>query len=237
MEEQGEQPLDEAARRAGEAEIGFTGPLHDFGAHLRGIGAEGTPAGWADLVAGDGWLCQLELATPEAPAQFGTNLVPPGQSKEGKPQVGNFVDTCRPYVERRADETTRPDAQARYRDFLWLRFRDGAQGVRAIDPYVAAAQAANLNEPAEYVAAVDMMERAIWLATNLRQQMEPTRAAAETMIRDLARRDHTLGVLMLAEAASCCSSPTLVASYATSWRGWSPPRRRSSASSSCSGPA
>lgn len=202
MDEQDEQPVDEAADRAREAEASFAGSLYYFGAHLRGLASEAKPAAWAGFVEADGHLCQLELGSPEAAAQFGTNLVPPGRSKEGKPQVGNFVDAFRPYVERRADETIRSDAEARYRDFLWLRFRDGAQGSRAIEPYVAAAQAANLDEPEEYVAAVDMMERAIWLATNLRQRMEPTRAAVETMIRGLAKRDHTLGVLTLADAGT-----------------------------------
>lgn len=202
MNQQTDQPVDEAVRRAAEAEATFTGDLRAFGEQLRAIGSDGKPNDWAALVEADGLLCQLEIATPEDAAQFGSNLVPPGSSPDGTPQVGAFAEAFRPYAERRAELTTRVDAQARYRDFLWLRFRDGAQGSRAIRPYIAASQAANLDEPEEYVAAVDMTLRAVWLATNLRQQMEPTRAAVESMVRELAKRDGTLGVLSLTEAAT-----------------------------------
>lgn len=196
--------IEEAIARAADEEQRFTGDLRSFGEHLAVAGRAASPAPWSGLVVADGLLCQLSIASPEEAAQWGSNLVP-NHVQDGTaspPHVGAFADALKPYLEQRAERTVRPDAEGRYRDFIWLRWRDGGQGSRAIEPYIAAAQAFDLSNDEQAMNANDTMLRAVRLATELRHHMEPTRVALEAMMRAFCERDLTLGLLELGKAGA-----------------------------------
>ncbi|HVA85425.1 MAG TPA: DUF4209 domain-containing protein [Candidatus Saccharimonadales bacterium] len=135
--------IERACLQVAPVETASAGTLHAFGDALNKRGTElrveDDRAGL--LMIADGLVCQLWLGNEASVTRWGgAALVPMMEMPDGvfPPPVGAFPATLLPYLERRGELTTRPDAQARYYDFLWLRRRSYLDARAAIQAYLRA---------------------------------------------------------------------------------------------------
>lgn len=169
--------------------------LHAFGDAL---GKRGADLRSGDEVAGvlvivDGLVCQLWLGNEQSVARWGgAALGPMMEMNDGvfPPPVAAFPSSLLPYVEHRAITTGRADAQARYRDFLWLHrgtYLDGRDAIRA---YRRAGVGSNPADATDHMTAASYLIRAAQLSMRLNFERPEI---ADVLIREIRGAIHDEG--------------------------------------------
>ena len=181
---------DKLARACGhvtEVEAASTGTLHVFGESLTARGElickEDDHAGL--LVIIDGLVCQLWLGDDKSVVRWGgAPLGPMMEMANGvfPPPVTAFPASVLPYVENRAATTQRPDAQARYRDFLWSHRHSYLDAREALHAYLRAGVGSDPADALEHMTAASYLCRAAQIARSLNFERA---AAAEVLIREM----------------------------------------------------
>jgi hypothetical protein len=177
--------VDRACGRVADIEAGSVGTLHALGESLTKCGEDirkqDDQAGL--LVIVDGLLCQLWLGDEKSVVRWGgVALGPMMEMGNGMfpPPIASFPASVLPYVERRAATTGRPDAQARYHDFLWNYRRSHLDGRKALDAYLRAGIGSDPAEALEHMTAASYLSRAAQIARSLNVEKSAT---AEVLIR------------------------------------------------------
>ncbi len=177
--------IDRACSRVAEIEPASVGTLHAFGESLTKFGEDirkgDDQAGL--LVIVDGLVCQLWLGDEKSVARWGGASLGPMMEMGGgmfPPPVASFPASLLPYVERRAATTGRPDAQARYHDFLWNHRRSHLDARAALDAYLRAGVGSNPGDALEHMTAASYLARAAQIARSLNFEKAST---AEVLIR------------------------------------------------------
>lgn len=179
----------EALAAARELEPGEPLDHYRFAKLLRSRGSDGTLGqASAQLIAVDAAICGLMLGQPEARRRWGSDLVPAIElvdpPRVSPPPVHEFPDATRPYIRARQEQTGLADLRARYRDFLWLRWKNhrDARGARAA--YLDAAKELEHVQESGSVDASLRLQRAAELSFQLNDGVEETASA----IREFALR-------------------------------------------------
>lgn len=148
----------------------------------------------------DGAVLTLEIASSAVAARWGQPFAPARVFDDHPFQVGDAPETVKDYLLRRAAETGRQDAAARYRDFIWTRWRHGPSLLPALMSYCTYSSAVDVNEIEAVMSAADGLARAARMAVEFNHRRTETAAA----VRDALLRftPYSVIVLELAQAAA-----------------------------------
>ncbi|MGA3057388.1 MAG: hypothetical protein ABSE70_05025 [Candidatus Limnocylindrales bacterium] len=124
----------------------------------------------AELLAGDVWVCELQLTTEERQASGASALVPKMTFTNGTtypPYVREWPDTVRPYFLERAASTTLQQTRARYNDFVWIRWGVFPNASAARDAYLAIGCGNGFRAGGKAARTILELGRAIFLSQSL----------------------------------------------------------------------
>ena len=179
--------IERACAQVAPVETASDGTLHAFGEALNKRGAElrqeDDRAGL--LLIADALVCQLWLGNESSVARWGgAALGPMIEMPDGvfPPPVAAFPTSLLGYVEKRAAVTNRPDAQARYHDFLWLHRRSYLDARAALHAYLRAGVGSDPTNATERMTAASYLIRAAEVAMRLNFERTET---AEVLIREM----------------------------------------------------
>jgi hypothetical protein len=179
--------INRACVQVAAVETASVGSLHVLGEALykRGVDLRQEDDRASQLLMADGLVCQLWLGNEASVARWGgAALIPMMEKPDGvfPPPVVAFPAILLPYVARRADVTTRPDAQARYLDFLWLHRRSYVDARAAVDAYRRAGVGSDPADATGRMDAASYLIRAAEISMSLNFERAET---AEVLIREL----------------------------------------------------
>jgi Domain of unknown function (DUF4209) len=179
--------IERACGYLGNVEAASIGTLHAFGESLvqRGedIRKEDDQAGLLIII--DGLVCQLWLGDEKSVVRWGgAALGPMMEWPDGMfpPPVAAFPASVLPYIEKRAARTGRPDAQARYHDFLWTHRRIYLDAREALHAYLRAGAGSDPADAVGHMTAASYFCRAAQIARKLNFERATT---AEVLIREM----------------------------------------------------
>lgn len=183
----GSDEIERAGGLVADMEATSRGTLHTFGESLTGRGAEirkeDDHAGL--LVIVDGLVCQLWLGDEKSVIRWGgASLGPMMEMPNGvfPPPVAGFPASVLPYIEKRAATTGRPDALARYHDFLWIHRQSYLNARQALHAYLRAGVGSDPADALDHMTAASYLSRAAQIARSLNFERAET---AEVLIREM----------------------------------------------------